>query len=628
MSDPLKNSAERSGQAVLVPGYKERKLFIGQRLSKRQIGTFVLCRYGTFIQEDVLDRERFVTQAREDINDLTFVVTTSSAYHEDIVGLLGHYLKLRAYTKELREVFVSVAQELVTNAVLHGNMALDINLDILEEDRISEVQNIFTDIHERLNRPDTGNLPLVIKLTCHDESVILDITDCGTGFDFNSFVNKYDGVGLRKGMDLVSIMARDVEYDNETRTISVILEEPVRDRGEQKPMDERDIAIGVIARQGRAYNIFKKLLIRNGFSSIKRFDLDGVSTSIESGEQDVLMFSSDFDFDALEKVLKEIRSGYSPFDLPVLIQKPASRSEELLCQVGEYVNDFISSDVQPGELIARIKAHYSMSRIQKEYSSFCKYYQSEIRQSSRTIKHLETVDPLIVAGDEDTKSFVCVIKGSETLTEAIHNSGWGNTQTPLPYGHGFTFHLGGRPYILFMSMNSGLSSVLVLSYVKGYIEQIKDQSVIYTPKSIIEDLGAYVSKILPPSFDFKVMALSWCKRESSFEMAHSGAFMMMEYDKKSDRVELFDGRKKHPEKDGNVSDIYKPAAEKIMLIFDACINIGVPNIEKVLTDKFSDPARCSDDLPETVVVEDPLSGLDEKIPYCFITHCPEKSAWM
>lgn len=591
-----------------------RKVLMGKRLQPRDIETLSRYRFGAFVEDDVRDSEYYTSSLGNEVGDLVLVVSTISAYYDDIVDTLTSYLRLRNYSKDLEEIFVSVAQELITNAVLHGNLKLDLNLDVINEDCVGDVEKVFATIDQALHHSEKGSIPIVIRLTCHDETVLLDIQDQGDGFDFESFATKYDGVDLRKGMDLVSLMARDIEYDPETKTMSVVLEDPEHFKTTEKSISSSNLEIGIVTRDALSFRKIKSLLCEEGFTKLKLLSFNEIdSLSLEIGA-DLIIFLSDCDREKSRQIIERLREKYSPFDLPILYQKPKCADAAFVKSLSGHVNDFISTQTQGGELVARIKAHYSMRILQQDYSYFCAFYESEIKQSGKTIQQLEKAEPLIVTQKNLDTRYICAIDGSKTLTRSVRDINARKMLAEMPYGHGFTFTLDNQPYLIFMSMLGGLSSVLVLSFVKGHIEQIKERNIQSDPYTIVEKIGHQVRSIIPSFFDFKMDCFCWRPESGLFEVAKNGQFNMIEYDILNQSISSFSTGRSYT----GIPYIQEiePARGKIFWLFDVSAKLDADNFEKQISDLFDLNNHRGDFTGRHLPQIRNRQGI--KIPYCLL----------
>lgn len=530
-----------------VLGHERRKMVLSPVWSETGMSSLCFTNSAQYIDTSVHQSERYVTQAlTQENSDLFFVISTAAAYQNNLTGAIESFLMERNYSKALIETFVSVSQELVNNAVIHGNLGLDLHLaEILQpetysEESLEQLQQTFAKIQSMLEDEAYGKKPITIRLNCFPGSIALDIQDQGAGFDIEAFKEKYKDTKFIKGMDMVFLMSKDIQYNANTKTMSIILEDPESHIPEGVDIQPENVRLGVYTQNPRDYMKMRNILRRANIKKIIAIQADQARWETLGNDIDVLLLLSDIRTQSMLEVIETVRRTASRVDLPILCQKREDMNEETISRLGQYVNDFISPNVHRYELISRIKAHCSMSAVRDNIVKFYTHYLSEISQSKRTIESLEAAAPLYLKSNNSTQ-FWMLANNSQTILESAAQITNLQQRADSAYGNSLSFKIASKRYVVYMSMRDGLSSILMMSYLKGYISRLQNEQDVLAPEELISKIENYIEKILPISLKLNVICTCWDEEEAAFSCATKGAFRLLSYSHTTEQFQTIQG---------------------------------------------------------------------------------------
>ncbi len=559
--------------------YKRQKLIISSHCDHKLLTSLQHCESGSFIQDTVHSAGKYIEKAMDETSDLYLVLTTKTAYEQNIIVMLIEFLKARNYSIGLIEIFTTVMQELITNAVIHGNLGLDLCLkDIMDPanfkpDQAEKLQEAFLKIQTLLDNPDYGQKPIMLRINCFPETIILDIQDKGAGFNFEEFQKKYSDTKLVKGMDLVFLMSEDMQYNKETKTTSLILKDPDKKALKVLDLHSKEICLGIYTADKARFKTMKKTLGKAGFKKINQLSARETTQHKMLDEINLLLMLSDITPKEMFEKVTKIRQGATRIDLPILCQKSENITLAQLKKLSTNTNDFLSSSIHSHELVSRVKAHLSMQQAKKNFEEFYAHYQSEIMQSKKTIEHFERRTSIFLRDLEHKKEFCILLNGSQTAVENMENTDLLQEKMRIPYGNGFSFHRCGHDYFIFISMRNGLSSVLIMSYLKGYIEHLKKGDEPLPPAEIIQQVQGFIEEILPISIKINIFCTCWEHENQAFQYAKQGNFSILKYDH-SKNILCGDNQK-------SIKDTDMIKDKQILYIVDSSIHIDKKQLQSV-----------------------------------------------
>lgn len=528
------------------------------------------------IEETIPNLEGLIRNAPHQLSDIRIVLTTRTAYETDLVEAITRVLRSKRYTEKLIESTMSIAQEVLMNAIIHGNLGLDLKLkmNLDRPDQAMYFANTFQKINERLQEDAYGLKPITVELTCHYDSVILDVSDQGEGFDFESFKQKYKDSKLQKGMDLIFLLAKDIDYNRKTKTISILIEDTAQVVSKAESVNLSDLTIGICTGDEQKYNTLKTQLETSYSINTYKTDIETLDVFNITSDCDFLICLNDIEPDKFAEILDDIRDFSSHIDLPVLYQRQETFRFEDHEALTQLVNDFIGAEAPLSEIIARIKAHSTMSKAQSEFYEFYDNYKREIAQAQSTIEILENSAPIVLENHITKQPLIGLINGTQTDIDSLDRNIFNENIAPVPYSQGFTFNLQEHDYFLFMSLVGGLSPILLLSHIKGLVEHIKGKNEMLLPSDILDITSTSMRNILPDKANLNLICSMWEPEQGRFIYAYNGAFIPIIYDTDLQKYTIYKTEISLPSSTQN--KIFNFIDGTSFLIFDANIPIN-PN---------------------------------------------------
>ncbi len=515
----------------LLYSYKARKVNIIKTWSPEIMKSGQLSDYVTVLDDAVWqsygDRLMpYLNAVLQPVSNVHLVLSTAMAYENDIVGDLHDYLVAKGVSIGLLDAFVTVASELIYNAVLHGNLGLNLNFDVSEDEVVHYTVQAFEKIAEHLAVPSLALRPVVITVNLLNNSIALDVQDQGDGFDFDTFKEKYKNSQLQKGMDLVFLLSKDISYDKESRTMSVLIDDPDSLKPATRSINYAAKPIGILTRNPRQYALVSSALHEAGFRTLHNLAVLPQDIVVKSEKLALVIALQDKDGSLPLDELCRIRGWCDKYSLPILCQKNAANQADAV--ILETANDFLSTPLNLLEIVQRTRAQISLLEARKDIMAFSRDYQIEIRQAEKTIAFLEACAQeqwsILPDCSYDVRLF-----GTHTATNlADRLVKWRKDITHL-YGQGFFFNIDGQAFFLMMSIPDGLSPILILSYLKGYTQRLRDSDVEMTPASIIALISSYIAALIPSMQDLQLLCLSYDAEQGALVYQRYGQFALYRF---------------------------------------------------------------------------------------------------
>lgn len=548
--------------------HKREKLVIASEWCDSYIDSLLHSESGRYVETKIFNAPDHVQNALAETSDLYLVLTTRTVYSGVVLEMLKKYVQHRGYSEGLIEIFVTVLQELINNAVIHGNLGLDLYLvDLLRaenfnSENLQKMQEIFSTIQSMLDNESFAFKPVIIRMNCFDESIVLDIQDNGAGFEFEAFKDKYKDTQFVKGMDLVFLMSKDIEYDKETKTMSVILEEPEK-HGSVTESQAKDIRLGILTEDRARFKEQKARLLDQGFLSIRHITTDRLLDKEFERSMDSVLILADKKLRDVKKEIGAVKACTVQPECPILYQKSRELDSDILRDLLGCVNDFVDDDMFAYEVANRITTQHALYAARKGFLNFYRGYQSELIQSEKAIQHLEKGNVIYFRGEDGNKKHLMQIHCSETDFEGRDQLEVLGDEVEEVYGNGFSFRVNGNEYLIFLSLQPGLSSILIMSYLGGYVAQLKAQDEDISPEDLLEKIGGFLQKILPVSYDISVCCMRWGANENTVSFGVRGYFNTLRYDFKNDKVESIQ----------LANGLYEAEPDSCLLIGDGAVHL-------------------------------------------------------
>ena len=564
------------------PNFYAEDTYVVEAFSRESFNSFFQLHRICLIESGVEDVQSYVEKHIFNHYDLTLVLSSETALYEDISGILVDFITRHSYGKSVGEAVSTVAQEVISNAIIHGNLGIERCANIENMGDPTFIDAFFGEIKNKLKDKKYKNKAVVISLKFLNENILIDIKDNGAGFNFDKFVKKYGNVRLRKGMDLVMSLAKDVDYNKDARTMSIVIENPDEVEKIIEPeFENNNMAIGVCSSIDICYDMIEEMLLEEGFCNIKKINIEDVDAQHILSEFDLLLCLSDVDKAALIELLEKVRLYASHIDFPILCQKSQKMQPEIMQKMSLISNDFLSEDIHKVELVARMKAQYSMYLTKQNVLKFFKGYQREIEQSQKTIDFYEKKQVSFFANRHKKDAIRIFINGSNTSSDTFQGLQEGAGETHVPYGHGFEFLVNNKKFVLYFSLTDGLLPILIIGSLRGYTERLKRIDGNVDCEIVLGRIKAYIDKILPQAFELKLVCLEFSSGSNICSYASKGEFTFYYYDSKNNKVlNLYQNRRSKGE--GDYTGIIQCLPNDGVVVLDEVIKVKDEEIKDVV----------------------------------------------
>lgn len=515
-------------KAIIPEHYASQLLYITDWLDPKitdfASGKNVSLIDGCYVGKDVIyTHQRYLFSS-----DITILVSTKTAYTQDVTSIISSLALNEGYSIKCVESLKVIAHELIINAVVHGNLALDIDLSFSADNHSKNIQNTFAQIDEKLAMPEFADKPILISINFFGHKIAFNIRDEGEGFDFLDFKNKYYETTLRKGMDLVFMMSSDFDYDESDNITSVIIDDADALEINQKLFEEdEEKTFAILSNKQSHYLLLKNILNNFGYKNTVCIHADEYNFLDILKETDILICLSNVKGEALLKVLNNVRAVRAFNYFPVLCQKSPDMSRPVFKDISKLDVEFLSETLDANEIMARTKSQLAMTKVQKNLYDFYAHIKLEVEQARKTIDYFERpidVDLLNVKND------ICgnvKILGSHTVSnspQALLDL----TQQSRPYGQGIHFQLMDIDFFVFLSLEPGLVPTLIVSTLKGFVEHLNVACDEFHSSGVLYKISKHLEYILPASFKCSLFCAMWDKDTHYFECASMGDFALYE----------------------------------------------------------------------------------------------------
>lgn len=491
---------------------------------------------GCYVGKDVVQaHQKYLYSA-----DISILISTKAAYTQDLTILIRDLAVHNGYSPKCIEALVTVAHELIMNAVIHGNMGLDIDLSFAAENHSDNVQKTFSQIEEKLSITEFADKPILISINFFGHKIAFNIKDEGAGFDFVNFKNKYDETGLHKGMDLVFIMSSDFDYDETDNITSVIIEDKgALEINEKLFEDEVEKTFAILSNKQSHYLLLKNVLNNFGYKNTICIGENDENILDILKDTDLLICLANIDEQKLVKILNNIRAVRAFNYYPVLCQKSPHMSRFVFKDISKLEVEFLSETLVANEILARTKSQLAMTRVQKRLYDFYAHIKLEVEQARKTIDYFEKHVAVDLYNRSDEICGYVKILGSYTVSNSRENL-FELTQQNLPYGQGIYFQLAGIDFFVFLSLERGLVPTLILSTLKGFVEHLNVACDELHSAGVMHKINRHLNYILPASFKCSVFCAMWDSDNHYFECASIGGFSLYEMSQSSKNIVKLD----------------------------------------------------------------------------------------
>lgn len=469
------------------------------------------------------------------VADLSFLITSRAAYQSHFAEIIGEVVISRGYSKNMAETLTSIAQELVINAVLHGNLSITYDIPQHDAAYLQKTQHLFLEIDEKLQNSYFAYKGIFVALNFFSDRVVFHIRDEGTGFNFETFKSKYDGTGLRKGMDVVFMLAAAFDYDENKNMFSIV----VKDEDNSKPSlttvaaataeTNQECDIGVLSESKSHFLLIRSILQQHGFKRIIHYNPQDTDVISHIPMVGLWLCLSDIEGAFIVELLTILRQDRHTRHLPVLCQKSDALSKKVFKDISALSAEFISENIIENELISRMNSQLAMMRVQKNLYDFYAHIKREVEQAKTTIDFFEKQISVELLDANENKAVDISICGTHTTEHKENDSFLDMINHQSAYAQGIYFKIDGVDFFVFLSLRRGLVSPLVLSTLKGFIEHLNIPCEDLFLTNVMKKVQKFVDYLLPDDFEKHLLCASWHIQRREFEWICDDGFKIYNY---------------------------------------------------------------------------------------------------
>lgn len=335
--------------------------------------TSKFCKY--FLSEKDVDTQKFV-----------FLISTGNAYRQEWIDFLGDALKkMFVLDDELTDRIKTVAYELLMNAILHGNMAVDFPVDRNSADFFKA----FEKVEKMIEKESISGKSIAIVVEINSNDIYLSVEDEGSGFNFNHFVEKYEKQAFTKGMDYVLHMADEIINAPEKGKITVRFS--AHSAQKSLPPTKTMPPIAVLSQSRVLFDIMKTNLQELGYMNVHHIhdfasEIEGIYEKCGA-----LIILSDIDYKSLSPDLEKFRTKCKRQQFPILFQTNYDKKKEPPASLFDNVNEIIKTPLNLYELGSRLSMQIEMTNVRNNLFEKFVFYKNEMDTTLPILEKHESV---------------------------------------------------------------------------------------------------------------------------------------------------------------------------------------------------------------------------------------------
>ncbi len=439
------------------------------------------------------------------ICDGHLILSTKIAYTLEWTALLSAFLDDGfSFSTEILERFQIAAQELVTNAIIHGNL----QVEIPAEKDADVFARVFSEVEDALSDAAHAQKPLFISLGIGPGRVDLSIEDQGPGFKFSHFVEKYNDQAFIKGLDYVLHTVDSFRKASHKGNVSIRLKE--KGAEPEDTFDVQSQSVAIMSASKVLYNIINGHLTDLGYANIQRITADTPSLESLPASTAALIILSDIPFENVKDRLSRMRTASNKQVYPVLYQIDEKSGHEFDDDFFEYVNEILHSPVNFNEFASRLKVQLGMFQAKENLHEKLDFYLSELERVRPEVQRYEIFGSETIGGNgvrNDTQAPAKIhYYGSQTreiIADHIHTKK--PEFSPEWYFQSFPT-IADNPHFAagIAFRETGMTPILLISRLAA---EMRTRTDICDPDAAFAAIKTLASSILPAHIDRKVLVL-------------------------------------------------------------------------------------------------------------------------
>jgi len=298
---------------------------------------------------------------------LALALRTDTAYGCDVVPLFAQAVAARliAVGQDISDLEFSV-HEMVTNALLHGNLGLASSggdLDGLEAygERLAEA----------LDRPAQARRRLMISAAHTETGLEIAVEDEGDGFDHAALLASPGDPRRPHGLTLVSAMASRLRFERGGRVAVVTFPYERPRRGAQASPDYANAHVLVVDDNATNRGVMKAVLTAIGIGRVEMATngAEGLAAIAEAKPDLVLLDVMMPQMDGFE-MCRRLRRHYPLTELPVIFVTALNGPGDRAACFAAGASDWVSKPIDIAEMTARVGVHLRLGIAMDRLKSF------------------------------------------------------------------------------------------------------------------------------------------------------------------------------------------------------------------------------------------------------------------
>jgi signal transduction histidine kinase/ligand-binding sensor domain-containing protein/class 3 adenylate cyclase len=334
----------------------------------------------------------------------------------DFSKLKSHELQLRrkpVSIKVLAEIVLKMTEPLIRekDLILRNDIAADTPRVDADEDRLQQI--LYNLIGNAIKFTKSGSVTVSARVLPASQAVQISVSDTGIGIPPNEIGHIFDlfeqgdrsvstkyggtGLGLSVTKQLVELHGGDIRVESEPgkgtaffftlpasnapETAEQLSEEITRLKEdtvvEVQPLENRGTEaegifnILVVDDEPVNQQVLSNYLSRHHYTIRRAMDGEEALRAIDAGEKfDLMLLDIMMPNLSGYEVCQRVREKYLPSELPVIMLTAKNQISDLVEAFSAGANDYLAKPFSKSELLARIKTHLNLLKINTAYSRF------------------------------------------------------------------------------------------------------------------------------------------------------------------------------------------------------------------------------------------------------------------
>ena len=294
-------------------------------------------------------------------------------------------------SEELGSDFSSVLQELVNNAVIHGNY----ELALAQSGGFEDLTAFAKKVEQRAEDPAYGLRKVRLAVTEHQSQLVLTCSDDGEGFDAANQPSAGSSKAVSgRGLTIIHELSSNVEVDAEQATVTVNFDLPAAmssaglgDReGLHKLVSDAVLSSRIIVADDQEIPlmVMQAYLLNAGYRNVfTASDGSAAWSEMDRILPDIALLDVEMPGASGFEVIERLRQDPRLSDMPVIVISAHDSSEFRNRALSLGATDILTKPVQPELLLHRVRLHLENRHLMNELRSFRLRVREELEVAGR-----------------------------------------------------------------------------------------------------------------------------------------------------------------------------------------------------------------------------------------------------